>query len=65
MTISVIIAIVVAVAALIAAVTQISQVNSLKQRLAAIPEDQSVFDALRRLPRFGDWSASGASSSVG
>jgi len=49
MTIAVIIAVVVAVAALVAAVTQITRVNSLERRLAAIPEDQSVFDALRRL----------------
>jgi len=49
MTIPEIIAIVVAVIALVTAITQISQVTSLKHRLAAIPEDQSVFDALRRL----------------
>jgi len=49
MTVPEIIAIVVAVIALVTATIQISQVTSLKHRLAAIPEDQSVFDALRRL----------------
>ena len=49
MTIAVTVAVVVAAVALIAAITQISQVRSLQHRLAAIPEDQSVFDALRRL----------------
>ncbi len=42
-------AIVVAVIALVAALTQISQVRRFRERLSAIPEDASVFDALRRL----------------
>ena len=42
-------AIVIAVAALITAATQISRVKSMERRLAAIPEDGSVFDAMRRL----------------
>ncbi|MCJ7725384.1 MAG: hypothetical protein MUP76_03225, partial [Acidimicrobiia bacterium] len=49
MTIPVIAAIVVAVVALVVALTQLSQVRAFKQRLSAIPEDGSVFDALRRL----------------
>jgi len=49
MTIPEIIAIVVAVIALVTAITQMSLVTNLKNRLAAIPEDQSMFDALRRL----------------
>lgn len=40
---------VIAIGALIAAMTQIARVKSMEQRLAAIPEDGSVFDALRRL----------------
>jgi len=49
MTTPVIAAIAVAVIALVVALTQLSQVRSFKQRLSAIPEDGSVFDALRRL----------------
>ncbi|MBU1227970.1 MAG: DUF4446 family protein [Actinobacteria bacterium] len=39
----------VAVIALVAALTQIAKVRRLADRLSAIPEDGSVFDALRRL----------------
>lgn len=49
MTVFEIVAVAVAVAALAAALTQIGQVRAFKRRLAAIPEDGSVFDALRRL----------------
>jgi uncharacterized protein YoxC len=49
MTIPEIIAVAIAIIALAVAVSQISLVRSLRRRLAAIPEDQSVFDALRRL----------------
>lgn len=49
MTPLVIAALAVAVIALVVALTQVSQVRSFKQRLSAIPEDGSVFDALRRL----------------
>ncbi len=44
-----IVAAVLAVGALGAALTQINRVKSMEARLAAIPEDGSVFDALRRL----------------
>lgn len=44
-----VVAIVTAIAALAVAVTQISRVRALGERLSAIPEDGSVFDALRRL----------------
>jgi hypothetical protein len=49
MTVTEIGAIVVAAAALAVALSQIAVVRGLRDRLAAIPEDQSVFDALRRL----------------
>lgn len=49
MTITEIAAIVVAGIALVVALSQIGVVRSLRARLSAIPEDQSVFDALRRL----------------
>lgn len=49
MTVFEIAAIGVAGVALVVAITQIAQVQAMKRRLAAIPEDGSVFDALRRL----------------
>jgi len=44
-----IVAIVIAVIAVAMAWAQISEVRAFKERLSAIPEDGSVFDALRRL----------------
>lgn len=49
MTIAEIAALVVAVIALGLAVSQMAVVRSLRERLAAIPEGQGVFDVLRRL----------------
>lgn len=46
-----IVAVVIAVGALGAAIAQINRVKSMERRLAAIPEDGSVFDALVRLDR--------------
>lgn len=42
-------AIAVAAVAVVVAVSQMAQVRGMKRRLSAIPEDGSVFDALRRL----------------
>ena len=42
-------AVIIAIAALVVAFSQISKVKEFGERLSAVPQDTSVFDALRRL----------------